>query len=66
MSDNQLPKATMANFIRDRIKEKKKVSAEFTNIMLDLSKGNSSPIQNLLIKYQLMQMKYAKSRERKP
>lgn len=39
MSDNQLPKATMSNFIREHIKDKKKVSAEFTTLMLDISKG---------------------------
>ena len=38
MSESQLPKATMSNYIRDRIRDKKKVSAEFTIYMLDLSK----------------------------
>lgn len=38
MSDNGLPKATMANFIKDRISDKRKVSAEFTALLLDLSK----------------------------
>lgn len=38
MSENGLPKATMVNFIKDRISDKRKVSAEFTNVLLDLSK----------------------------
>ena len=41
MADNQLPKATMSNFIKERVKDKKKISAEFTTVMLDLSKGTS-------------------------
>lgn len=39
MAENQIPKATMANFIRQRIKDKRKISAEFIQTMLDLSKG---------------------------
>ena len=39
MSDSQIPKATMTNFIRQRIKDKRKISAEFIQTMLDLSKG---------------------------
>ena len=38
MSDKQLPKATMVNFIKERIDDKRKVSAEFTNLMLDISR----------------------------
>ncbi len=39
MAENQIPKATMANFIRQRIKDKRKISAEFIQTMLELSKG---------------------------
>lgn len=42
MSESGLPKATMVNFIKGHISDKRKVSAEFTNMLLDLSKGMPS------------------------
>lgn len=44
MSDSGLPKATMANFIKDRISDKRKVGGEFTALLLDLSKGTPGAI----------------------
>lgn len=47
MSENGLPKATMVNFIKDHISDKRKVSAEFTTLLLELSKCYFSLIQSL-------------------
>lgn len=50
MSENGLPKATMVNFIKDHISDKRKVSAEFTNMLLDLSKCIPLPIAEFIDK----------------
>lgn len=47
MGDRQLPKATMISFIKERVQDKRKVSAEFINQMLDISRGRSVLIQRL-------------------